>query len=92
MGCLSLAIKMEENSKLFLKRFSEQLEGYDFEREVIFMSQLIVLEALEWKMTPMSPFTHVHYFFNKFFGEHKPSKWVLKAAQLMMNVTKGNLV
>lgn len=91
MGCLSLAIKMEENSKLKLKNFKVQLEGYDFAGEVIWMSELIVLEALEWKMTPISPFTHVHYFFNKFFGELRPSDLVLEAALLMMDVTRGNL-
>lgn len=91
MGCFSLAIKMEENSEIALKNLKELLEGCDFAWEVIWMSELIVLEALEWKMTPLSPFTHVRYFFNKFFGELRPSDWVLKAALLMMDVTRGNL-
>jgi hypothetical protein len=92
VGCLSLAIKVEEESELGLKKFNvqdQQVEGFEFEEKVILMCELIILQALEWKMTPISPFTHVRYFSNKFYG--KPSDLHLVASKIMMNVAIGKI-
>jgi hypothetical protein len=59
--------------------------------EAIWRNELIVLEAFEWKMIPITPFHYLNYFINKLCGEAKPEGLVSRVVQLIMAVTKGNI-
>jgi cyclin D5 len=68
-----------------------ELSGYNFEREVTWKNELIVLEAFEWKLIPVTPFHYMHYFINKFCGEAIPGELVSRVVELIMAATKGNI-
>lgn len=88
VACLSLAAKMEDKKTPGLS----ELSGYNFEWEVNWKNEMIVLEAFEWKMIPITPFHYLRYFINKFCGEAiVPEKLVSRVVQLIMAVTKGNI-
>jgi cyclin D5 len=88
VACLSLAAKMMEETKT--RPDLSKLSDYQFEPEVTRKNVLIVLEVLEWKMTPITPFHYLRYFINKFCGEAKPEGLVFGVVQLIMAVAKGN--
>ncbi|XP_059456478.1 cyclin-D5-1-like [Corylus avellana] len=84
-ACLSLAAKIEENKK---RPGLSKLSGYSFVWEAIWRNELIVLEAFEWKMAPITPFHYLNYFINIFCGEAKPEGLVYRVVQLIMAATK----
>ncbi|XP_062154462.1 cyclin-D5-1-like [Alnus glutinosa] len=85
VACLSLAAKMEDKKITGLS----ELSGYNFEREVTWKNELIVLEAFEWKMIPVTPFHYLHYFINKFCGVAiPPGELVSRAVELIMAAIK----
>ncbi|GLT93580.1 hypothetical protein SLE2022_113690 [Rubroshorea leprosula] len=69
-ACLSLAAKMEELKVPLLPEF--QIQEYSFESKVIQRMELLVLNALEWRMSSITPFAFLHYFIGKMFPESPP--------------------
>nr|QYW07130.1 cyclin D5-2 [Dimocarpus longan] len=86
VACLSLAAKMEECKVPALSEF--QVEDYDFENKVILRMELLVLDALGWKMGSITPFAFLHYFISKLCGECRPKELVSKAVEFVMTATK----
>ncbi|KAF3446556.1 hypothetical protein FNV43_RR11736 [Rhamnella rubrinervis] len=74
VACLSLAAKMEELNIPALSEF--QLEDYNFESKVIQRMELLVLNTLEWRMAPTTPFAFLPYFITKLWKESPPTKIV----------------
>uniref|UniRef100_A0A0D9X7W7 Cyclin N-terminal domain-containing protein n=1 Tax=Leersia perrieri TaxID=77586 RepID=A0A0D9X7W7_9ORYZ len=60
--CLSLAIKMEET--MMPSILDLQIEGtrYIFEPRTIFRMELLVLDALDWRLRSITPFTFMYFF------------------------------
>nr|GLL48944.1 cyclin-D5-2-like [Ipomoea trifida] len=64
MACLSLAAKMEECRVPSLSEYP--MEGYNFETKLLQRMELLVLNALEWRMGLITPFAFTRYFVVKF--------------------------
>ncbi|PIN20744.1 G1/S-specific cyclin D [Handroanthus impetiginosus] len=82
MGCLSLAAKMEESVVPQLSEFC--LEDYNFESSVIQRMELLVLNALEWKMGSITPFYFIKFFANKFFDGSLPRNGVSRIVEVIL--------
>ncbi|PIN03128.1 G1/S-specific cyclin D [Handroanthus impetiginosus] len=70
MACLSLAAKMEECAVPALSEFC--LDAYNFESRTIKRMELLVLNTLEWKMGPITPFSFIPLFMNKLTKKSLP--------------------
>ncbi|MCL7046444.1 hypothetical protein MKW94_008462 [Papaver nudicaule] len=68
IACLSLAAKMEECKVPTLLEFQINEKDYWFESKTIQRMELLVLNSLEWRMDPITPFVYLHYFIFKFSG------------------------
>ncbi|RZC54689.1 hypothetical protein C5167_013549 [Papaver somniferum] len=68
IACLSLAAKMEECKVPTLLEFQINEKDYCFESKTIQRMELLVLNSLEWRMDPITPFVYLHYFIFKFSG------------------------
>ncbi|KAG6409235.1 hypothetical protein SASPL_132269 [Salvia splendens] len=72
MACLSLAAKVEEIRVPALSEFC--VEDYNFESSVIQRMELLVLNALGWKMGSLTPFSFTTFFASKFCDNNSPPK------------------
>ncbi|WCJ31402.1 cyclin d5 1 [Euphorbia peplus] len=86
VACLSLAAKMEECRVPLLSEFS--MDDYCFENKVIQRMELLVLNTLEWKMGLITPFSYLHYFIYKIYGESRSKDTISRAAELILAVVK----
>ncbi|KAI3972744.1 hypothetical protein MKX01_019402 [Papaver californicum] len=68
IACLSLAAKMEECEVPTLLEFQINEKDYRFESKTIQRMELLVLNSLEWRMNPITPFVYLHCFIFKFSG------------------------
>nr|CAD21955.1 cyclin D [Physcomitrium patens]CAD32542.1 cyclin D protein [Physcomitrium patens] len=65
VACISLAAKMEESDVPILLDFQVEQEEHIFEAHTIQRMELLVLSTLEWRMSGVTPFSYVDYFFHK---------------------------
>ena len=87
MACLSLADKMEE---LNVRPLSEyHVDDHNFEDSAVKKMELMVLDALGWKMGPTIPFDYLHYFATKFCGDSGQKELISRATELIMALAKG---
>ncbi|KAK6152780.1 hypothetical protein DH2020_012419 [Rehmannia glutinosa] len=84
IACLSLAAKMEECKVRPLTEY--YVEGYNFQGIAIQRMELCVLNALEWKMCIVTPFTYLNYFAIKFCLESSHQELVIQAADLILAI------
>lgn len=89
VACLSLAVKMEERKVPSLSQF--RAKDYTFEWQVIQRMELLVLNTLEWRMSSVTPFAYLHYFSTKFNNKSRPNTVLSRAAELILETTKGKL-
>ena len=68
------------------------IEDYQFDNKVIQRMELLVLGTLEWRMDSITPFSYLHYFIIKFYGESepRPKGLISKALELIVATIKGN--
>ncbi|KAK3016526.1 hypothetical protein RJ639_006849 [Escallonia herrerae] len=86
VACFSLAAKMEECNAPALSQY--HVNEYNFEGNVIQKMELLVLNTLDWKMGPVTPFAYLHYFIAKFCGDTSPKELVSRAYELILAITK----
>ncbi|KAL6013094.1 hypothetical protein ACLOJK_003584 [Asimina triloba] len=86
VACLSLAAKMEECRVPALSEFP--VEDYEFENKVIQRMELLVLNTLEWRMSSVTPFAYLNYFFTKFSEKSRPKALISKAVELILATTE----
>ncbi|XP_050205853.1 cyclin-D5-1-like isoform X2 [Mercurialis annua] len=86
VACLSLAAKMEECRVPSLSEFP--IEDYCFENKVIQRMELLILNTLDWKMGSITPFSYLHYFINKLYGQSSPKETISRAVELVLAVIK----
>ncbi|KAK1363728.1 Cyclin N-terminal domain-containing protein [Heracleum sosnowskyi] len=87
VACLSLAAKMEERKVPLLTEY--YVDEYNFEGSMIQRMELLVLNALEWKLGLITPFEFIHYFITKFFGYcTPPMDLVSKAMESVSSIIK----
>ncbi|XP_042009633.1 cyclin-D3-1-like isoform X1 [Salvia splendens] len=83
MACLSLAAKMEEIRVPALSEFC--VEDYNFESSVIQRMELLVLNALGWKMGSLTPFSFTTFFTSKFCDNNSPPKnWLSRVKEVIL--------
>ncbi|XP_074381392.1 cyclin-D5-1-like [Apium graveolens] len=87
VACLSLAAKMEERKVPLLTEY--YVDEYNFEGSMIQRMELLVLNALEWKLGLITPFEFINYFITKFFGYcTPPTDLVSKALESVSSIIK----
>ncbi|CAA7404244.1 unnamed protein product [Spirodela intermedia] len=67
VACLSLAAKMEEIRVPPLPEFPSG--DYQFDSRAIQRMELLVLNTLEWRMSPITPFVYLSFFAIKLAGD-----------------------
>ncbi|KAL1534219.1 cyclin-D1-1-like [Salvia divinorum] len=83
MACLSLAAKMEEIRVPALSEFC--VEDYNFESSVIQRMELLVLNALGWKMGSLTPLSFTTFFASKFCDNKSPPKnWLSRVMEAIL--------
>ncbi|XP_048436146.1 cyclin-D5-1-like [Pyrus x bretschneideri] len=91
VACLSLAAKMKEQNIPSLSQYEVENPHF-FERKLIQKMELMVLGALEWKMSMITPFSFIDYFVSKLCQE-SPSDVKLKIVDLLLSIiTEINLM
>jgi cyclin D1/2/4 len=65
VACISLAAKMEESEVPILLDLQVEQVEHVFEAHTIQRMELLVLSTLEWRMSVMTPFSYIDYFFHK---------------------------
>ncbi|CDP02596.1 unnamed protein product [Coffea canephora] len=86
IACLSLAAKMEEYKAPALSDY--HIDECNFEGRLIQKMELLVLDALEWKMNVLTPFLYFRYFIAKFYGESRPKGLMSRAIELTLAMLK----
>ncbi|WOH10180.1 hypothetical protein DCAR_0729643 [Daucus carota subsp. sativus] len=87
VACLSLAAKMEERKVPLLSEY--YVDEFNFEGNMIQRMELLVLNALEWKLGLITPFEFIHYLITKFFGYcSPPTDLVSKAMESVSSIIK----
>ncbi|KAI8018371.1 Cyclin-D4-1 [Camellia lanceoleosa] len=87
VACLSLATKMEEYRVPSLSEF--QLEC-NFESKVIQRMEHLVLNALEWRMSSVTPFAVIHYFIKTLGNHHSPPRNVVsRTVKLILAIMRA---
>ncbi|GKU94885.1 hypothetical protein SLEP1_g8311 [Rubroshorea leprosula] len=86
VACLSLAAKMEETEVPPLSEFP--VKEYNVENKVIQRMELLVLAALEWKMSSVTPFAFLHYFIGKVCVDYRPKELVSRSVKLIVDFIK----
>ncbi|KAG8047252.1 hypothetical protein GUJ93_ZPchr0008g12686 [Zizania palustris] len=78
--CLSLATKMEET--LMPSILELQIEGtrYIFDLRTVFRMELLVLNALDWKLRSITPFTFMYLFAYKVDSSGKHTRELIDRA------------
>ncbi|KAL5197722.1 hypothetical protein ABZP36_001234 [Zizania latifolia] len=89
--CLSLAIKMEETVVPLPVDLQVCDAKYEFEARNIKRMELIVMEALKWRMQAVTPFSFISYFLDK-FNQGKPPSCTLASwcAELAVGTLKDS--
>lgn len=88
VACLSVAAKMEESKVPALSEY--KVENYVFVCDVIQHMELIVLSALEWKMSLNTPFLYLNYFIKELGDqETKPDDLISRGSELVMALIRG---
>ncbi|KAG0559521.1 hypothetical protein KC19_10G111500 [Ceratodon purpureus] len=65
VACISLAAKMEESEVPILLDLQVEQVEHVFEAHTIQRMELLVLSTLEWRMSVVTPFSYIDYFFHK---------------------------
>ncbi|XP_024383721.1 cyclin-D4-2 isoform X2 [Physcomitrium patens] len=65
VSCISLAAKMEESEVPILLDLQVEQQEHIFEAHTIQRMELLVLSTLEWRMSVVTPFSYIDYFFHK---------------------------
>ncbi|KAJ6416490.1 hypothetical protein OIU84_002366 [Salix udensis] len=65
ISCLSLAAKMK-NKHFSISNFQEGETGFTFDTQTINRMELVVLDAMNWRMRSITPFSFVHFFISLF--------------------------
>lgn len=65
VACISLAAKMEESEVPILLELQVEQVEHVFEAHTIQRMELLVLSTLEWRMSVVTPFSYIDYFFHK---------------------------
>ncbi|GAB2211855.1 hypothetical protein Droror1_Dr00025193 [Drosera rotundifolia] len=92
VALLSLAAKLEECRLPSLTEF--QVGEFMFENRIIQRMELLVLDALEWKASSVTPFAYFLYFINKFQADHQSpfSKGIVsRSINLILGIARGEL-
>ncbi|KAG5246859.1 cyclin [Salix suchowensis] len=61
ISCLSLAAKMK-NTHFSVSDFQGEEAGFIFDTQTINRMELLILDALNWRMRSITPFSFVHFF------------------------------
>ncbi|XP_061978101.1 putative cyclin-D6-1 isoform X2 [Populus nigra] len=61
ISCLSLAAKMR-NAHFSVSDFQGEEAGFIFDTQTINRMELLILDALNWRMRSITPFSFVHFF------------------------------
>ncbi|KAL3514249.1 hypothetical protein ACH5RR_026966 [Cinchona calisaya] len=88
--CLALAAKMEET--VVPLSLNIQVGEYPelFDAKTVQRMEIIVLEALNWRMQAVTPFSFIDYFLKKISGdESNSSPLIARATQLILGTFKG---
>ncbi|KAL7187493.1 hypothetical protein ACSBR1_037552 [Camellia fascicularis] len=86
-ACLSLATKMEEYRVPSPSEF--QLEC-NFDSKVIQRMELLVLNALEWRMSSVTHFAFIHHFIRTLGNHHSPPRNVVsRTVHLILAIMRG---
>ncbi|KAL6587712.1 hypothetical protein OROMI_000690 [Orobanche minor] len=85
IACLSIATKMEEHKA---RPFSDyRVDGYNFQGNEIHRMELCVLNALEWKMAILTPFTYLNYFISNLgIEKSRHQEIVTQASDLILAI------
>ncbi|BBN20194.1 cyclin D1/2/4, plant [Marchantia polymorpha subsp. ruderalis] len=65
VACMSLAAKMEETEVPFLLDLQVGDVTHYFEARTVQRMELLVLSTLEWRMSAITPFSYIDYYFAK---------------------------
>lgn len=77
ISCVSLAAKMRE--KEFSSSDFQNEEGFIFDIQTIQRMELLILDALNWRMRSITPFSFIHFFMSFFNFKNASFNQVLKA-------------
>lgn len=77
ISCLSLAAKMK-NKHFSISNSQEAEAGFIFDTQTINRMELLVLDALNWRMRSITPFSFVHFFVSLFELKDPSSSQPLK--------------
>ncbi|XP_057492114.1 cyclin-D5-1-like isoform X2 [Actinidia eriantha] len=70
LACLALAAKMLERRPPSLSEYNID-EDHDFESNLIYETELLVLNALNWKLGSITPFAYLNQFTTNFCLQYK---------------------
>ncbi|KAG8635319.1 putative cyclin-D6-1 [Manihot esculenta] len=76
ISCLSLAAKMK-NTHFSLSNLQME-ESFNFDMQTINRMELLILDALDWRMRSITPFSFVHFFISSFELKDPPLTQALK--------------
>ncbi|KAJ8761675.1 hypothetical protein K2173_004451 [Erythroxylum novogranatense] len=76
IACLSLAAKMK--NKHFLISDFQKEEGFIFDAQTISRMELVILDALNWRMRSITPFSFMSFFISLFEIKDPPLTQILK--------------
>jgi cyclin D1/2/4 len=65
VACMSLAAKMEETEVPILLDLQVEDVEHIFEAHTIQRMELLVLSTLDWRMSSVTPFSYIDYYFHK---------------------------
>ncbi|KAF6176544.1 hypothetical protein GIB67_018862 [Kingdonia uniflora] len=76
MSCISLAAKMKKHDFSLTDLQGE--EGFIFDSQTIQRMELLILNALKWRMRSITPFSFLHFFVSLFKLTDPPLRQALK--------------
>ncbi|URE37431.1 Cyclin, N-terminal domain [Musa troglodytarum] len=90
ISCLSLASKMKETCKPLADFLREK--DFVFDAQTIRRMELLVLEALDWRMRSITPFSFLRFFTSFFSPAQPPLLQALQAqaTQILLKTQNGN--
>lgn len=67
-------------------------ESFNFDMQTINRMELLILDALDWRMRSITPFSFVHFFISSFELKDPPLTQALKdrATQIIFQAHNGN--
>ncbi|XP_051117651.1 cyclin-D5-1 [Andrographis paniculata] len=90
IACLSLAAKMEECEVRSLTEY--HVDEYQFRGNTVQRMELLVLNALDWKMSYVTPYTYLKYFIFKLCGKSISNEHANLASDLVLAVMEEHNV